>query len=49
MATLDDVSRLAATLPGVVQRDDADRRIWSVGGKGFPWERPYSKADLRRF
>ncbi len=49
MATLDDVSRLAATLPGVVQREDADRRIWSVGGKGFAWERPYSKADLRRF
>lgn len=49
MATLDDVSRLAATLPGVVERDAADRQTWSVSGKGFAWERPYSKADLRRF
>lgn len=49
MATLDDVARLASALPDVEERDDIDRRIWSVAGKGFAWERPYSKADLRRF
>jgi hypothetical protein len=48
MATLDDVARLAATLPEVVLIDEG-RRVWSVRGKGFAWERPYSKADLRRF
>lgn len=49
MATLDDVARIASALPAVVERDDGDRRVWSVAGKGFAWERPYSKADLRRF
>jgi hypothetical protein len=49
MATLDDVARLALALPEVVEGEGRRRREWSVGGKTFAWERPFSKADLRRF
>jgi hypothetical protein len=49
MATLDDVARLALALPDVVEDDERRGRTWSVGGKTFAWERPFSKADLRRF
>jgi hypothetical protein len=49
MATLDDVSRIALALPEVTEGDSRGARTWSVGGKTFAWERPYSKADLKRF
>jgi len=47
--TLDDVAGLAFTLPEVVEAERRGTRIWTVGGKTFAWERPFSKADLRRF
>jgi hypothetical protein len=49
MATLDDVHRLASELPEVTEGERHGRRSWSVAGKAFAWERPYSKADLKRF
>src|SRR5579864_7397891 len=49
--TFDDVARLAAALPEVTEGEEKhhDHRDWRVAGKGFAWERPYSKADLKRF
>jgi hypothetical protein len=49
VATLDDVAGIALTLPEVVEEDRHSRRSWSVGGTTFAWERPFSKADVRRF
>ena len=49
MATLDDVARLAAALPEVVEEDRRGQRSWSVAGKTLAWERSFSKADLKRF
>ena len=49
MATLDDVAQIARGLPEVVEAEGRTGRTWSVRGKTFAWERPFSKADLRRF
>jgi hypothetical protein len=49
MATLDDVHRLASELPEVTEGERHGHRTWFVAGKAFAWERPYSKADLKRF
>ena len=48
-ATIDDVAVLALGLPDVVEGQRYGHRTWSVAGKGFAWERPFSKADIKRF
>ena len=50
MATLDDTAALAMALPEVTESVlRRDWRAWEVRGKTFAWERPFTKADLKRF
>src|SRR5580765_8522904 len=49
MATMDDAARMALALPEVTEQVRRGARSWSVAGKTFAWERPYSKADIKRF
>ncbi|MGH9231874.1 MAG: MmcQ/YjbR family DNA-binding protein [Acidimicrobiales bacterium] len=49
MVSVDDVARIALELPEVTEGERHGNRTWSVAGKGFAWERRFSKADIRRF
>jgi hypothetical protein len=49
MATLDDVARIASDLPEVTEGERYGNRTWLVAGKALAWDRPFSKADIRRF
>lgn len=44
-----DVDVYAKTLPGVTVGAKWGRRTWLVGDKGFVWDRPLSKADIKRY
>ena len=49
MLSIDEVARLASELPEVAEGRRHGNRTWSVAGKAFAWERPFSKADVKRF
>jgi hypothetical protein len=49
VATIEDVSDLALQLALATEGVRHGNRAWFVAGKVFAWERPFSKADLRRF
>jgi hypothetical protein len=48
VATYEDVDRIATELPDVTVGERYGRRTWFVRKKGFVWERPLTKADLKR-
>ena len=47
MATWDDVARIALALPDTTEEPAWGSRHWKVRGKGFVWERPLRKSDLK--
>ena len=46
--TVDELARMALELPDVAEGHSHGNRAWSVAG-AFAWERPFSKADIKRF
>lgn len=49
MQTVEEAAAIAESFPGVTIGTHYGNRTWLVGGKGWAWERPFSKADLKRF
>ncbi|MCA1644292.1 MAG: hypothetical protein LC797_02100 [Chloroflexi bacterium] len=49
MVTIEDVGRIATQLPDVTGGERRGNLTWFVNGKAFAWERPFSKADIKRF
>ncbi|MBA3459571.1 MAG: hypothetical protein H0T46_06395 [Deltaproteobacteria bacterium] len=46
---LDDAAAILDALPGVTVGTKWGNRTWLVGKRFFAWQRPFSKADLKRF
>lgn len=49
VATRDDAQRFITELPGTTEGLRFRHVTWFVDGAPFVWDRPFSKADLKRF
>ena len=47
--TPDEFAELASGFPETVEGERHGNRAWSVAGKAFAWERPLTKADIKRY
>jgi hypothetical protein len=46
---MDRAVEIIEALPSVTDGTRYGNRTWLVGNRFFAWERPFSKADIRRF
>jgi hypothetical protein len=49
VVTLEEAAQMALALPDVTEGRSRGWRTWAVKGKTFAWERPFTKADIKRF
>jgi hypothetical protein len=49
VVTLGQAADMATGLPEVTEGERHGNRTWFVSGKPFAWERPFSKADIKRY
>lgn len=47
--TFKDVEKIVAKLPGVTVGVKWRNRTWMVEERGFAWQRPLTKADIKRY
>jgi hypothetical protein len=49
VVTPEEIAAWCDALPEVTVGERWGNRTWSVGKKAFAWERPFSKADVKRY